>query len=201
MSKSACTHCANEIPQGARVCANCGVSVSEAALPQAEEAPPREVPADTQKSAPSPPVERPISFGLPTREAQQNRVRRGRPTYPTLRGSAKKSRPGWLPSWFALPVAVIAGLIVTLGLFFVPGTVKAGVLDSLGLTKTLQGGESNEAQTTPEDVPTATRSNAPTATPSPSPAPSPSDFLSAFLPSYLSFSPSVSGSLSPSTSR
>src|SRR5215208_557880 len=87
MSESSCVNCgAQIIPEGARSCDNCGMPVSGAAPPQEEEEAPRlEAPADAQTPAPSPPVEQPISFLPPTREAQQNRVRRGWPTRLTLR--------------------------------------------------------------------------------------------------------------------
>jgi hypothetical protein len=155
MSESFCVHCANEIPRGARICANCGMPLLEATLPQEEEeALPQEALVGTQTTAPSPPVEQPISFYSATREARQSRVRRGWPTYLTLRGLAKRSRPGWLPSWFTPPVAVIAGLVVTLALLFVDGSVRAGVLESLNLTNTPQG-ESKETQPDPENASTA----------------------------------------------
>jgi hypothetical protein len=145
---SSCAHCANENPEGACVCANCGMPVSEAAPPQDDEALPREVPADMQTQAPSPPVGQPISLLPPTREAQQSRARRGWPTYLTLRKFAKTK----LPSWFTLPVAVIASVVLTLALFSVYGSVQAGVFDPLAFTKPLQG-ESKEAQTAPADAP------------------------------------------------
>ena len=193
MSESSCAHCANEIPPEARICANCGMPVSEVTLPQEEqEALPREALVGTQTTAPSPPVEQPISFSPPTRQARQNRVRRGWPTYLTLRGLAKRSRPDWLPSWLTPRVAVIAGLVITLALLFVDGSVRAGLSESLNLTKTPQG-ESKEALPDPEDAPTAAPSDDPTAPPSPSTSPSPSGFLS----SFLSPSPWVSKLLSP----
>jgi hypothetical protein len=184
---SSCAHCANENPEGACVCANCGMPVSEAAPPQDDEALPREVPADTQTQAPFHPVGQPISLLPPTREAQQSRVRRGWPTYLTLRKFAKTK----LPSWFTLPVAVIASVVLTLALFSAYGSVQAGVFDPLAFTKPLQG-ESKEAQTAPADAPTATRS--------PSLSTSPSDMLSSFLPPFLSSSPWVPELLSPSAS-
>ena len=74
MSESSCVNCgAQIIPEGARSCDNCGMPVSGAAPPQEEEEAPRlEAPADAQTPAPSPPVEQPISFLPPTREAQQS---------------------------------------------------------------------------------------------------------------------------------
>src|SRR5215208_831781 len=193
MSESSCAHCANEIPPEARICANCGMPVSEVTLPQEEqEARPREALVGTQTTAPSPPVEQPISFSPPTRQARQSRVRRGWPTYLTLRGLAKRSWPDWLPSWFTPPVAVVASLIITLALLFVDGSVRAGLSESLNLTNTPQG-ESKEALPDPEDAPTAAPSDDPTAPPSPSTSPSPSGFLS----SFLSPSPWVSKLLSP----
>lgn len=184
MSESACVHCANAIPQGARICANCGMPVSEVPLLQAEEAPPREAGPATQRPAPFPPVGQPTPSLPPTPEAQQNRVGRRWLTYPPLRGSrgsAKIIRPEWLRSWFTLPVVVIAGIVVTLAFLFVRGSVQADASDLLGLSKTLPGRESKEAQTVSEDVPTGT--------PSSSPPASPSDFLSSFLPPFLSASP------------
>jgi hypothetical protein len=179
MSEGSCAHCGDENAEGAPVCANCGIPISEAARPKDDEALPEETPADTQTQAPSPPVGQPFSFLPPTREAQQNRVRRGWPTYLTLRKFAKTTWADWLPSWFTLPVAVIASVVLTLALFFVYGSVRAGVFDLSAVRKPLQG-ESKEAQTAPE--------GAPTATPSPSTSTSASDVLSSFLPPFLSSS-------------
>ena len=198
MSEAFCAHCANQNPKVARVCTNCGMPILDAAPTQDKVTLPRVFPNDTQTRAPSPPVGQPISSLPPTTDVRQNRARQGWPKRLTLREFAKTTRPDWLPSWFTLPAAVVAGVVLTLALFFVQDSVRAGVFDSLAFTKAPQG-ESKEVQTALGEAQTAPK-DTPTTIPSSSPLTPLSDILTSFLPPFSLSSPSVSEPLSPTAS-